>query len=229
MRGRPTSLNGEPATDPALLRTLAAAGLPATDRFRPRSGWVSRGWVGDEYVVRLNTNEHFRDAYSHEARVANLLAGSEVPHARHIAHGDGPDGPSRRRSRWVLVVAVLVGLGFVVWRVVHPPMGTTSPSDGYYDCHTDARPWGHSTRGQDLSVTLRHGRVVDLLRAYARPSRIETKRGSDGFTFSLVELGKYFVRGGAANQRLTFTCGPIDFWRTSERIPDRLRQRGQHR
>ncbi|MFC0009323.1 phosphotransferase family protein [Devosia nitrariae] len=83
----------DPATDPALLRTLAAAGLPATGRFRPKSGWVSRAWVGDEYVVRLNTNEQFRDAYRHEARVVNLLTGSEVPHARHIAHGDGPDGP----------------------------------------------------------------------------------------------------------------------------------------
>jgi hygromycin-B 7''-O-kinase len=93
VRGQPTQLNGEPATDPALLRTLAAAGLPATDRFRPQSGWVSHGWVGDEYVVRLNTNDQFRGAYGHEARVVNLLAGSEVPHARRIAHGDGPDGP----------------------------------------------------------------------------------------------------------------------------------------
>src|SRR5436190_24204302 len=86
-------MDGDPASDPALLRTLTAAGLPVTDRFRPQSGWVSLGWVGDEYVVRLNTNEQFRDAYSHEARVVNLLAGSEVPDARHIAHGDGPDGP----------------------------------------------------------------------------------------------------------------------------------------
>jgi hypothetical protein len=43
----------EPATDPALLRTLAAAGLPATGRFLPKAGWVSRVWVGDEYVVQL--------------------------------------------------------------------------------------------------------------------------------------------------------------------------------
>jgi aminoglycoside phosphotransferase (APT) family kinase protein len=83
---------GEPATDPALLRTLAAAGLPATGRFLPKAGWVSRVWVGDEYVVRL-TNGQFRDAYRHEAFVVNLLAGSEVPHARCLAHGDGPDGP----------------------------------------------------------------------------------------------------------------------------------------
>ncbi|MFC5262395.1 phosphotransferase family protein [Kribbella qitaiheensis] len=80
------------ATDPALRRTLAAAGLPATGRFLPKAGWVSRVWVGDEYVVRLN-NGQFRDAYRHEATVVNLLAGSEVPHARHLAYGDGPDGP----------------------------------------------------------------------------------------------------------------------------------------
>ena len=50
-------------------------------------------WVGDEYVVRLNHNGQFRDAYGHEATVVNLLTGSEVPHARILAHGDGPDGP----------------------------------------------------------------------------------------------------------------------------------------
>lgn len=83
----------EPATDPVLLRTLAAAGLPATGRFRAKAGWVSRVWVGDEYVVRLNNNGQFRDAYGHEATVVNLLTGSEVPHARILAHGDGPDGP----------------------------------------------------------------------------------------------------------------------------------------
>lgn len=93
VRDQSAPLVDEPATDPALLRTLAAAGLPATDRFRSESGWVSRAWVGDEYVVRLNINEQFRDAYRHEAGVADLLAGSEVPHARHLAHGDGPDGP----------------------------------------------------------------------------------------------------------------------------------------
>lgn len=80
------------ARDPALLRALAAAGLPATGRFRPKAGWVSRAWVGDEYVVRLS-NGQYRDAYRHEASVVDLIAGSEVPHARHIAHGDGPDGP----------------------------------------------------------------------------------------------------------------------------------------
>ena len=79
-------------SDPALLRTLEAAGLPTTGRFSARSGWVSRAWVGDDHVVRLSTDDLFRDAYRHEARVVDLLAGSEVPHARHIAHGEGPDG-----------------------------------------------------------------------------------------------------------------------------------------
>src|SRR5205814_7526765 len=68
-----------PATDPALLRILTAAGLPATGRFHPKAGWVSRAWVGDEYVVRLNTDGRHRDAYRHEAAVVELLAGSAVP------------------------------------------------------------------------------------------------------------------------------------------------------
>ncbi|WP_020501177.1 phosphotransferase family protein [Sciscionella marina] len=83
----------ESAADPALRRTLAAAGLPAIGHFRPKAGWVSRVWIGEEYVVRLNNNEQFRGAYRHEATVVNLLADSEVPHARLLAHGDGPDGP----------------------------------------------------------------------------------------------------------------------------------------
>jgi hygromycin-B 7''-O-kinase len=87
-----TPFGEEPAIDPALLRTLAAAGLPATGRFLSKAGWVSRAWVGDEYVVRLS-NGQFRDAYLHEASIVSVLAGSEVPHARHVAHGDGPDGP----------------------------------------------------------------------------------------------------------------------------------------
>lgn len=78
--------------DPVLLRTLAAAGKPATGRFLPKAGWVSRAWVGDEYVVRVS-NGQFRNAFRHEATVVAMLADSEVPHARHIAHGDGPDGP----------------------------------------------------------------------------------------------------------------------------------------
>jgi hygromycin-B 7''-O-kinase len=83
----------EPTTDPVLLRTLAAAGLPATGRFLPKAGWVSRVWVGEEYVVRLINDQRHRDAYRHEAAVVELLAGSEVPHAQILAHGDGPDGP----------------------------------------------------------------------------------------------------------------------------------------
>ncbi len=50
-------------------------------------------WVGDEFVVRLNGSSLFRDAYRHEAAVVSLLAGSEVPHARVLARGEGPDGP----------------------------------------------------------------------------------------------------------------------------------------
>lgn len=84
---------GEPAAEPALRRILEAAGLPITERYRATAGWVSRAWIGGDHVVRLNTDDRFRDAYRHEARVVALLAGSGVPHARHIAHGDGPDGP----------------------------------------------------------------------------------------------------------------------------------------
>lgn len=92
MCAQPTPFVDEPTADPALLRTLAAAGLPTTGRFVPKAGWVSRVWVGDDHVVRL-TKGQFRDAYRHEADVVSLLADSEVPHARHLAHGDGPDGP----------------------------------------------------------------------------------------------------------------------------------------
>lgn len=74
------------------MRTLAAAGLAATGPFLPKAGWVSRVWVGDEYVVRVS-NRQFRDAFHHEASVVDLLTDSEVPHARRLAHGDGPDGP----------------------------------------------------------------------------------------------------------------------------------------
>ncbi|MGN6125750.1 MAG: phosphotransferase [Humibacter sp.] len=88
-----TSPSEEPAADPALLRTLAAAGLPASGRFQLKAGWVSRVWVGGDYIVRLNNDTRFRDAYRHEARVVDMLAGSGVPHARRLAHGDGPDGP----------------------------------------------------------------------------------------------------------------------------------------
>jgi aminoglycoside phosphotransferase (APT) family kinase protein len=88
-----TPFVADPATDPVLLRTLAAAGLPATGGIVSKAGWVSRAWIGEEFVVRLNTDLRFRDAYRHEATVVNLLTGSEIPHARHLAHGDGPDGP----------------------------------------------------------------------------------------------------------------------------------------
>ena len=95
MRGvtdRSVSFIDEPATDPALRRTLAAAGLPATGRFVAKPGWVNRVWVGDEIVVRLSDGR-FRGSFQHEATVINLLAGTEVPHARLLGHGEGPDGP----------------------------------------------------------------------------------------------------------------------------------------
>ena len=81
-----------PAPDPALRRVLAAAGLPTAGRYTAGAGWVSRVWVGDELVVRTSAGR-FRDAYRHEAGVLQLLAGSEVPHARVLALGEGPDGP----------------------------------------------------------------------------------------------------------------------------------------
>lgn len=93
VRDDPRRDTGEPATDPVLLRTLDSAGLRASGTFRQSSGWVSRAWIGDEYVVRVNADERHRDAYHHEAQVVDLLADSAVPHARHISHGEGPDGP----------------------------------------------------------------------------------------------------------------------------------------
>ncbi len=80
------------ADDPVLRRTLVAAGLPTSGLFATGAGWVSRVWVGDEHVVRTSEGR-FRDAYRYEAQVLGLLAGSEVPHARVLAHGEGPDGP----------------------------------------------------------------------------------------------------------------------------------------
>ncbi|WP_235510932.1 phosphotransferase family protein [Curtobacterium sp. Leaf261] len=76
---------------PALARVLAAAGLPASGQFVATSGWVSRAWVGEDVVVRLSSGQT-GGAYEHEARVVELLAGSDVPHAQHVAHGEGPDG-----------------------------------------------------------------------------------------------------------------------------------------
>lgn len=93
MSGESTVDSGEAASDPTLRRTLAAAGLPTTGNYIPKAGWVSRAWIGDEYVVRLNADERHRDAFLHEAVVVELLAESDVPHARHLGHGDGPDGP----------------------------------------------------------------------------------------------------------------------------------------
>jgi aminoglycoside phosphotransferase (APT) family kinase protein len=90
---RPADRGPVDAADaPVLRRTLVAAGLSATGRFTAGAGWVSRVWVGDELVVRTSEGR-FRDAYRHEAQVLQLLAGSEVPHARVLALGEGPDGP----------------------------------------------------------------------------------------------------------------------------------------
>ncbi len=53
MCGQSTPFVDEPTTDPALLRTLAAAGLPAAGRFLPKSGWVSRVIVDQGRVTGL--------------------------------------------------------------------------------------------------------------------------------------------------------------------------------
>ncbi|GAA1713523.1 phosphotransferase family protein [Brachybacterium phenoliresistens] len=92
MRDLPSSPVDQPADDPVLRRILRAAGIPQAGRFRAKAGWTSRAWVGEEHVVRRGDGR-FRDAYAHEAAVAGLLRGSAVPHARHLAHGVGPDGP----------------------------------------------------------------------------------------------------------------------------------------
>ncbi|UYO95778.1 aminoglycoside phosphotransferase family protein [Microbacterium sp. M28] len=92
MRDQTPRFSHEQPAEPVLLRTLEAAGLPTNGSFTPKAGWVSRAWIGDDIIVRVNNREQFRDAYRHEARVVDLLDGTEVPHARHIADGDGPDG-----------------------------------------------------------------------------------------------------------------------------------------
>ena len=81
--------------DPALTRILTAAGLPTTGDFVAKGGWVSRAWIGDAHVVRLGGGS----AYDHEAAVVALLEGSDVQHARHLGHGDGPDGSWSVSSR----------------------------------------------------------------------------------------------------------------------------------
>ncbi|WP_445441930.1 phosphotransferase family protein [Clavibacter sp. km1a] len=91
MDTRSALLTDDPAYEPILRRTLAAAGLSASGRFVSKGGWASRAWVGEEHVIRLS-NGQARDAYGHEAAVVALLDGSGVPHARHLAHGAGPDG-----------------------------------------------------------------------------------------------------------------------------------------
>ncbi|WP_198683994.1 phosphotransferase family protein [Brachybacterium sp. YJGR34] len=91
MPAPPPPVLDDPAADPVLSRILAATGLPVRGRFRRTAGWTSRAWLGEDCVVRLSTGPA-HGAYAHEAVVAGLLAGSDVPHARRIAHGEGPDG-----------------------------------------------------------------------------------------------------------------------------------------
>jgi hygromycin-B 7''-O-kinase len=74
-----------------LSQVLASAGLSTTGHYEAKGGWVSRAWVGSEYVVRLG-GPQARGAYEHEASVVELLSGSDVPHAPHIAHSSWPAG-----------------------------------------------------------------------------------------------------------------------------------------
>ena len=77
---------------------LAAAGLPADGHYEAKGGWVSRAWVGDSYVVRTGAPSA-AGAYEHEASVVALLAGTDVPHAGHIAHGTSAEGAWSVSSR----------------------------------------------------------------------------------------------------------------------------------
>lgn len=70
---------------------LAAAGLPTDGHYEAKGGWVSRAWVGSSYVVRVG-DAAAAGAYEHEASVVALLDGTDVPHARHIAHGTSAEG-----------------------------------------------------------------------------------------------------------------------------------------
>lgn len=70
---------------------LAAAGLPTDGHYEAKGGWVSRAWVGTSYVVRTGPLVA-AGAYEHEASVVALLEGTDVPHARHIAHGTSAEG-----------------------------------------------------------------------------------------------------------------------------------------
>lgn len=75
----------------SLEEVLAAAGLPTDGHYEAKGGWVSRAWVGSSYVVRVG-DAAAAHAYEHEASVVALLAGTDVPHARHIAHGTSAEG-----------------------------------------------------------------------------------------------------------------------------------------
>lgn len=83
----------DPSDRAVLERILDAAGLPTSGRYLSKGGWVSRAWVGDEYVVRVAPlDAGGASAYEHEARIVGMLAGTAVPHPAHLAHGVGPDG-----------------------------------------------------------------------------------------------------------------------------------------
>ena len=75
----------------SLEEVLAAAGLPTDGHYEAKGGWVSRAWVGSTYVVRVG-DDAAAHAYEHEAHVVASLAGTDVPHARHIANGTSAEG-----------------------------------------------------------------------------------------------------------------------------------------
>lgn len=70
---------------------LAAAGLPADGDYEAKGGCVSRPWVGDSFVVRAGAPSA-ASAYERDAGVVALLNGTDVPHARHVAHSSSADG-----------------------------------------------------------------------------------------------------------------------------------------
>lgn len=82
----------------ALQDVLAAAGLPTDGHYEAKGGWVSRAWVGDSFVVRAGAPSA-ASAYEHEAGVVTVLDGTDVPHARHVAHGSSADGAWSVSSR----------------------------------------------------------------------------------------------------------------------------------
>ena len=64
---------------------LVREGL-APETFEPRHGWANWAWIGSNHVVRVSSGR-LRSSLSHEAAVVAALAGSPVPMASVIAHG----------------------------------------------------------------------------------------------------------------------------------------------